>query len=73
MPAGMTLGDLYSRMGWVGGVKNNRRRWPYLRLQEAAQMAKALRADLGEFLVALAQEEGIPNLGEKVVRKGEAA
>ena len=74
LPDGMTLSDVYERMGWHGGVAANRRRWPNLRLQEAAQLAKAVRApDLGAFLVELALAEGIPNLGEKVTRKESAA
>lgn len=66
LPDGMRFPDLYARMGWSNGIAANRRRYGFLMLQEAAQMAKALRVDLGEFLVALAHEEGIPNLGERV-------
>lgn len=55
-----SLTELYRLLGWTESTAYQRRKWSNLRLQWAAQMARALRAPLAEFLETLALEEGIP-------------
>lgn len=72
IPVGMSLATLYRLMGWPKSVQYNRRKFPDLRLSQLAQMATAINAPIGEFLEAVALEQGIPKLCERVVLKPKA-
>ena len=65
----LNMEKVYERMGWTRSKKYWKRRCPTMNLQEAAQLAMACDAPLGEFLAALAREMGIPALYTRLVRK----
>jgi hypothetical protein len=66
----MTLDSIHKKMGWNDSFAYWKRRRGFLQLREALQMALALEvADPGAFLLELAQEEGIPAMGVRVVLK----